>query len=204
MSEETKDPGLTVGRRTFVKSVAASAVLTQVSVPWASAEIAVGKTPAEHQSVIQLKVNGVSHRLVVENRRTLASILRNELGLTGTKIGCDRGQCGACTVLMDGKAAYSCSHLAVWTDGHEVQTIEGLAQGERLDPLQEAFVEADALQCGFCTPGQIMACKELLNRTSNPAEQEIRVACSGNLCRCGTYMNIFKAVARAAELKRRA
>jgi xanthine dehydrogenase YagT iron-sulfur-binding subunit len=203
LSEETKEEGLTFGRRTFVKSVAASAVLTQVPVPWASAEISSGST-VEHQSVIALKVNRVTHRLVVENRRTLASVLRHELGLTGTKIGCDRGQCGACTVLLDEKAVYSCSHLAVWCDGHEVQTIEGLAQGEKLDPLQEAFIEADALQCGFCTPGQIMACKELLNHSANPAESEIRAACSGNLCRCGTYMNIFKAVSRAAELKRQA
>ena len=202
-TEETREQE-TAGfsRRSFVKGAAASAVLTQVSIPWTEAEVT-SATPLAQQSVITLKVNGVQHRLVVENRRTLASVLRTDLGLTGTKLGCDRGQCGACTVLLDGKAVYSCSNLAVWADGREVLTIEGLAHGEQLDPLQEAFIEADALQCGFCTPGQIMASKELLDRNSNPTEQEIRTACSGNLCRCGAYMNIFKAVARAAELKRR-
>ncbi len=188
-------------RRTFVKGVAASAVMTQLPLPWVEAEV-VGSKAGEQQSVVTLKVNGVQHRLVLENRRTLASVLRNELGLTGTKIGCDRGQCGACTVLQDGKPVYSCSTLALWAEGHEILTIEGLAQGDRLDPLQQAFVESDALQCGFCTPGQIMATKALLNRNPNPTEQEIRESCSGNLCRCGTYMNIFKAVARAAELRR--
>lgn len=189
-------------RRTFVKGVAASAVLTQLPFPAVEAEVVGSKVAAEHQSAVNLKINGVQHRLVLENRRTLASVLRNELGLTGTKIGCDHGQCGACTVLQDGKPVYSCSTLALWADGHEIQSIEGLAEGDRLDPLQQAFIEADSLQCGFCTPGQIMATKALLNRNPNPTEQEIRESCSGNLCRCGTYMNIFKAVARAAELKR--
>ncbi|MBI2821909.1 MAG: (2Fe-2S)-binding protein [Acidobacteria bacterium] len=198
-----REESLRFGRRTFVKGVAASAVLTQAPISWAEAEVVSGKASGNIQSVISLKVNGVEHRLVVDNRRTLASVLRNDLDLTGTKIGCDRGQCGACTVLMDGKPVYACSNLAIWADGLDVETIEGLSQGPRLHPLQQAFIEEDALQCGFCTPGQIMAAKALLDSNPNPADQEIRHACSGNLCRCGTYMNIFKAVARAAELKRR-
>ena len=150
-----------------------------------------------------LEINGRRVEVSVEPRTTLLEVLRDHLDLTGTKSVCELGECGACTVLVDGLARYACLTLAVELTGRRVTTIEGLASSEgELHPLQQAFVEKDGLQCGFCTPGQIMATKALLNRNPNPTEQEIRESCSGNLCRCGTYMNIFKAVARAAEMRR--
>jgi aerobic-type carbon monoxide dehydrogenase small subunit (CoxS/CutS family) len=150
---------------------------------------------------IQLRVNGADYRLTVEPRRTLLDALRVDLALTGTKKVCDMGDCGACTVLLDGRAVYSCLVLAVDCVGRTVETVEGLAQGDQLDPVQRAFVEADALQCGFCTPGQVMSIRALLNETPNPTDQQIERAVSGNLCRCGAYQNILKAGRRAAELQ---
>ncbi|HET8645633.1 MAG TPA: (2Fe-2S)-binding protein [Vicinamibacteria bacterium] len=132
---------------------------------------------------------------------TLVGVLRDELGLKGTKPGCERGECGACTVLIDGAPRYSCLTLAVEAEGHPVVTIEGLLRGEALAPVQEAFVAEDALQCGFCTPGQVMAAEGLLRANPSPTLDEIRRAVSGNLCRCGAYAHIFKAVARAAQAR---
>jgi xanthine dehydrogenase YagT iron-sulfur-binding subunit len=149
-------------------------------------------------TAIRLVVNGTEHRLDVEDRWTLAELLRDHLGLTGTKIGCDRGECGACTVLLDGRPVYSCSNLAVWTDGREVQTVEGLAHGENLDPLQQAFVEHDGPQCGFCTSGQLMSAKGLLSRNSSPTPHEVRAAMTGNICRCSNYNRYVDAVLAAA------
>jgi xanthine dehydrogenase YagT iron-sulfur-binding subunit len=128
--------------------------------------------------------------------------LREVLGLTGTKIGCERGECGACTVLIDGKPRYSCMTLAVEAEGHEITTIEGLLEGEKLNPVQQAFAEEDAFQCGFCTPGQIMAVEGLLRGNPNPTMDQIRAGVSGNLCRCGVYKNIFQAASKASELRR--
>ena len=142
---------------------------------------------------IELVVNESSHRLSVEPRRTLLDTLRDDLHLTGTKKGCDMGECGACTVLMDGKPVYSCLLLAIECTGHEILTIEGISEGGKLDPIQEAFIEYDAHQCGFCTPGQIMAIKGLLNTNPNPTHDEIQVGVSGNICRCGAYRRILKA-----------
>jgi len=129
-------------------------------------------------------------------------VLREVLGLTGTKIGCERGECGACTVLIDGKARYSCMTLAVEADGREITTVEGLLEGEKPGPVQQAFMEEDAFQCGFCTPGQIMAVEGLLRKKPNPSIDEIRMGVSGNLCRCGVYKTIFSAAAKASELRR--
>jgi aerobic-type carbon monoxide dehydrogenase small subunit (CoxS/CutS family) len=126
-------------------------------------------------------------------------MLREKLHLTGTKVGCNRGECGSCTVLLDGKPVYSCSTLAVEAGGRSVLTIEGLAAGGRLHPLQQAFLDHDALQCGYCTPGMILAVKALLDRTPHPTEAEIRGAIDGNLCRCGCYPNVIKAALAAAE-----
>jgi len=150
------------------------------------------------KKTIALLINGVEYFVETDSRRTLLEVLREQLGLTGTKTGCDRGDCGACTVLVDGKAINSCLVLAVEVAGREITTIEGLAQGEQIHPLQESFVENGAVQCGFCTPGMIMSAKALLDKRPNPAEQEIRVALSGNLCRCTGYSSITKAVLGAA------
>ena len=151
---------------------------------------------------LELTVNGAVHRLSVEPRVTLADALRERIGLTGTKVVCGRGACGACTVLLDGETVCSCLVLAHDVPGKAITTIEGLAAEGRLSPLQEAFIAADALQCGFCTSGMVMSCQRLLTRNPRPTRPEIREAVSGNLCRCGTYNHVFDAVERAAGLKR--
>lgn len=153
----------------------------------------VGDT-AGSASRIQLTVNGLQHELEVAHHLTLAEVLRDQLGLTGVKIGCNRGECGACTILLDGKAVYSCSLIAALVDGSKITTIEGLANGEELHPLQQAFMDHDGLQCGFCTPGQIMAAKALLEAHPAPSEAQVRRALSGNLCRCACYSHIVAAV----------
>jgi xanthine dehydrogenase YagT iron-sulfur-binding subunit len=137
--------------------------------------------------------------MLVEPRWTLLDVLRERLGLTGTKLGCGRGECGACTVLMDGKPTYACLVLALEAEEHDVTTVEGVMRGEELGAVQVAFVEADAFQCGYCTPGQVMAAEGLLRRQPHPGPEEIREGMSGNLCRCGAYKHIFEAVRRAAE-----
>jgi aerobic-type carbon monoxide dehydrogenase small subunit (CoxS/CutS family) len=145
-----------------------------------------------------LNVNGTEHLLEVEPRRTLLDALRNDLCLTGAKKGCDMGNCGACTVLVDGAATYACLLLAVDCAGRAITTIEGLERNSELDPVQQAFIEADAFQCGFCTPGQILSVKALLDRVADPDDAEIVRAVSGNLCRCGAYRNIVRAARIAA------
>jgi len=152
--------------------------------------------------LINLTVNGESYDLVVEPRMTLLEVLRDVLGLTGTKEGCSLGNCGACTVLLDGKPILSCLLLAVEAHGKEIITIEGLAQGGELHPLQKAFIEHHAVQCGFCIPGMILSAKALLDKTLNPTEEEVKEAISGNLCRCTGYSNAVKAIlAAAAKMK---
>ncbi|MCW2954546.1 MAG: (2Fe-2S)-binding protein [Conexibacter sp.] len=149
---------------------------------------------------IRLSVNGRVRELDVEPRLLLVHLLRDQLGLTGTHVGCDTSNCGACTVHLDGEAVKSCTVLAVQADGTKVTTIEGLAHGDELHPLQEAFWEDHALQCGYCTPGMIMAAADLLARNPDPSEEEIRHGLEGNLCRCTGYHNIVKAVQDAAEV----
>ena len=141
---------------------------------------------------MNLHVNGTGHSIEAEPRRTLLDALRVDLSLTGAKKACDMGNCGACTVHLDGEAVYSCLVLAVDCAGREVTTIEGVGNG-KLHPLQQAFIEADAFQCGYCTPGQIMSLKALFDRTPQPSDEEIERALSGNLCRCGAYQHIVKA-----------
>lgn len=153
-------------------------------------------------SHIRLTVNGIRYNLEVPAYATLAEVLRDQSGFTGVKIGCNRGECGACTVILDGKAVYSCSQIAALLDGSTITTIEGLANGEGLHPLQEAFIDHDGLQCGFCTPGQIMAAKALLDANPSPTEAEVKRGLSGNLCRCGCYNHIVDAVLDAASKMR--
>jgi len=154
---------------------------------------------------VVLTVNGRPCVLEVAARRTLAEMLREDLQLTGTKIGCNRAECGSCTVVLDGRAVFSCSVLAVEAAGRRVETVEGLAGPAGLHPLQEAFIEHDAVQCGICIPGMLMSLKALLDATTSPSEDDVRQAVGGNLCRCGTYPNTVKAtLAAAAALRERA
>ncbi len=141
-----------------------------------------------------LTVNGNRHELDVEPRMTLLDTLRDILDLTGSKKGCDEGVCGACTVILDGKAVCSCMTLAVEAEGSDVLTIEGMSDGAKLDPIQKAFIEFDGMQCGFCTSGQIMSAKAFLMSNAKPTKDEIREAMSGNICRCGAYINIVDAI----------
>jgi aerobic carbon-monoxide dehydrogenase small subunit len=150
---------------------------------------------------VRLRVNGVDHELAVEPRLLLVHALRDHLGLTGTHVGCDTSNCGACTVHLDGHAVKSCTVLAVQADGAEVTTIEGLARDGNLHPLQEAFWKDHALQCGYCTPGMIMAAAALLQENPDPSEEEVRHTLEGNLCRCTGYHNIVRAVLDAAKSK---
>ncbi|MGN6378741.1 MAG: (2Fe-2S)-binding protein [Gaiellales bacterium] len=148
-----------------------------------------------------LKVNGVSYPVEVEPHRSLLSVLRTELGLAGSKEGCDDSECGACMVLLDGRPVNSCSYLALQAEGREVTTVEGLAQNGDLHPLQRQFLEHGGVQCGFCTPGMLISAKALLDANPSPGEDEIRIALSGNLCRCTGYQGIVRAVqAAAAEM----
>jgi xanthine dehydrogenase YagT iron-sulfur-binding subunit len=203
--EEEKGKG--VSRRDFLKGIGASSVGAAVistgllDAPNVEAYPTEVMGPVRGKSPISLKVNGKSYRLEVEHRQTLGELLRDQLGLTGTKNGCDRGECGSCTVIINGRNVYACSQLAVWMNGKEVLTIEGLAKGEKLDPLQEAFIEHDGAQCGFCTSGQIMSGKALLMRNSNPTEAQVRRELSGNLCRCGNYNREVAAVLAAAKTR---
>ena len=151
---------------------------------------------------ISLEVNGVHHGLAVEPRRLLVQVIREDLGLTGTHVGCDTSQCGACTVHVDGQAVKSCTMLAVQADGSTVKTIEGMATGDDLHPLQTAFWEKHGLQCGFCTPGMIMTAADLLANNADPSDTEIRHAIEGNLCRCTGYQNIVTAIREAARIMR--
>ena len=148
---------------------------------------------------IRLQVNGQTHNLDVPSHHSLLDVLREELDLTGSKRGCDRGECGSCTVLLDGKPVYSCITLAAQVRGRSVLTVEGLANGGQLDPVQQAFLDEDGAQCGYCTPGFLMSARALLDTNPNPTDAEIREALSGNLCRCNAYGRILQSVRTAAE-----
>jgi putative selenate reductase molybdopterin-binding subunit len=180
-----------ISRRRFLEGTSA-AIAAATTVRPLRAQPAPAQPPAP-RTTIEVTVNGAVRRLEVEDRWTLVEALRDHLGLTGTKIGCDRGECGACTVLLDGKPVYSCSQLAVWADGRSVQTVEGLVN----DPLQQAFVEHDAPQCGYCTSGQLMSAKALLNANPHPTREEARAALTGNLCRCASYNHYLAAIETA-------
>jgi xanthine dehydrogenase YagT iron-sulfur-binding subunit len=203
MADEKR--GAKLSRRSFLKGLSGGAIGTAViSTGLVKSDPAEAYFPettgaARGKTPISLKVNGKTYRVQAEHRETLAEVLRDQLGLTGTKIGCDRGECGACTVIINGRNMYSCSQLAVWMEGKEILTIEGLAKDDKLDPVQEAFIEHDGPQCGFCTSGQIMSGKALLMKNSKPNEGQVRRALSGNLCRCGNYNREVAAVLAAAK-----
>lgn len=193
-----------VSRRTFI-STSAVGTIGLVAAGGARAGEKAADAPgvaAGEKIPVALRINGREHRLLVEGRWSLAHVLREEIGLTGTKQGCGRGECGSCTVLIDDIPRYACMTLAVEIEGKEITTLEGLLDGEDLGKVQQAFAEHDAFQCGYCTPGQVMAVEGLLRSNGDPSLEEIRVGMSGNLCRCGAYPNIFKAAKRAGQLKR--
>jgi xanthine dehydrogenase YagT iron-sulfur-binding subunit len=189
-----------VTRRGFLQLMGAGAAASVTAGTLAAEPTTEVMTPGE-MSMVTLQINGRRHRLLIEPRWSLLYVIRERLGLTGTKVGCERGECGACTVLINGQPRYACLMLAAEAEGTEITTLEGLMKGEDLGPVQQAFVENDAFQCGYCTPGQIMAVEGLLRTNPDPSIEEIRRGMSGNLCRCGAYPNIFKAVRRAADLK---
>lgn len=192
-----------VSRRKFLASAGLGAVgMAAGGAQGAAAGEEAAGLAAGERLPVELAINGRRHRLLVEARWSLLHVLREELGLAGTKMGCDRGECGACTVLIDGVTRYACLTLAVEAQGPEITTVEGLMEGESLGVVQRAFVEHDAYQCGYCTPGQVVAVEGLLRRNPDPSLDQIRAGVSGNLCRCGAYPNIFRAARRAAELKR--
>ena len=192
-----------ISRRGFLTMLGSGAMAAAVSRSLAAetTEDAEVMNP-EEMTKLTLLINGHRHRLLVEPRWSLLYVLRERLGMTETKAGCERGECGACTVLIDDIPRYSCITLAVEAEGSQLITLEGLMKGEELGPVQQAFLEKDAFQCGYCTPGQIMAVEGLLIANPNPSLEEIRRGMSGNLCRCGAYANIFKAAKYASELKR--
>jgi xanthine dehydrogenase YagT iron-sulfur-binding subunit len=184
-------------RRSFLKrSTAAAAIALAPAAIVKAAEDGLDETVAAHfeKTALQLEVNGTKHTLDVEPRTTLLDLLRENLHLTGTKKGCDWGQCGACTVHIDGQRALSCLSLAIMQQGKKITTIEGLARGEELHPMQEAFIRHDGFQCGYCTPGQIMSAVACVREGHANNEGEVREYMSGNICRCGAYPNIVDAI----------
>lgn len=191
---------LEVSRRTFIASVGAGVVgaaALEKGVAAQDARLGAGDT-----RTLRLRVNGRDRQVEVSANTTLLEALRDQLELTGTKPGCQRGECGACTVLVGDEARYACLTLALEVQGAEVTTVEGLMHGEELGDVQRAFVERDAFQCGYCTSGQVMAVEALVRRTTDPSATEVREGVSGNLCRCGAYPHIFDAAALAARRRR--
>ena len=190
-----------ISRRDFLKGMGTGAIATSITLSPAalpsSADAA--PPPAVGEAWIQLNVNDTHHRLKVKSHWTLLDVLRKELGLTGAKKFCDRGSCGACTVIMEGKTVFACSRLAIEADNKKILTIEGLAQGGKLHPIQEAFLEHDGLQCGFCTSGQILSVKALLDKNPRLTQDQIKEGLSGNLCRCSAYPKILQSAMAAAQ-----
>jgi aerobic-type carbon monoxide dehydrogenase small subunit (CoxS/CutS family) len=205
MDEKEKNPGeekdekgasLKVSRRDFLKGMATGAVAaTMTALPAQSVPEAEAAVPAGlKEAAIQLNVNDKAYSLKVKSHWTLLDVLRRELGLTGTKKACNQGNCGACTVIVEGKVVYACSLLAIRMDGKKISTVEGLQDGDKLHPIQKAFSEHGGYQCGFCTSGQMMAAKALLDKNPKPTPDEVRGALAGNLCRCAAYPKIIESV----------
>jgi xanthine dehydrogenase YagT iron-sulfur-binding subunit len=206
MNKKEQEPkeersGINVSRRGFLKGLGTGAVSVAVTgvpiilPPDAEAAVPTGAKEA----VIQLNINKRAYRLKVKSHWTLLEVLRKELGLTGAKKFCDRGSCGACTVIMDGKPVYACSRLAIEADNKSITTIEGLSDGENLHPIQEAFIQHDGLQCGFCTSGAIMSVKALVDKNPRPSSAEMKEALAGNICRCSAYPKILESAMSATQ-----
>ncbi len=201
--DKPKEKGTDLNRRNFLKvsgiSLSVPLVMGHKVIKVAGAEVKVlgpGKFP------ITLTINGKKQTAEVEPRITLLEALRNDLDITGAKPVCDRATCGACTVIMDGKTVYSCTVLAVEAQGKAITTVEGLSTGDKLHPVQQAFIDNDGMQCGFCTPGFVVACKAFLDKNPNPTPEEVDKGLGGNLCRCGTYVGVRAAVLQAAKRQR--
>ena len=206
MADDKADPpdgrsGFT--RRGLIKGLATTAVASATAGATALAEERAKADAAAGGGLpVSITLNGALKKGVFEPRTTLAEALRDSWGLTGTKVGCDRGACGACTVLLDGLAVNSCLTLVHDADGRKVTTVEGLGSPKAMSPIQKAFVEADALQCGFCTPGLVVSCAALLSKNPRPTPYDVKEAVAGNLCRCGTYTGVFAACEAAAQAGR--
>lgn len=203
-SSDANRPKRGLSRRGFIRgaglTTAGTVVLqTGVKAFESAPSYAKGNLIGTAGTEVEMMVNGRKHTLHVEPRTTLTTALRDHLGFTGTKVVCDRGACSACTVFLDGKPVNACMTMALDVGKSEVITIEGVANGEELHPVQEAFIEHDASQCGYCTPGMVMSCVHLLDHNSKPNLEDVKHATRGNLCRCGTYPNVFKATLAAAE-----
>ena len=202
-------PRIEVSRRGFLKGAgltAATTVIDSASALARDAKEAVegDRSVGPNAVAVRLHMNGQVHTVSVEPRYTLAETLRDHLGLTGTKVVCDRGSCSACTVWLDGTPALACMTLAVDAVGRKITTIEGLSRGDQMHPVQAAFVKHDAVQCGFCTPGMVMSCAALLERNPDPKLADVKHAVSGNLCRCGTYPKVFAATLDVARQRKSA
>jgi xanthine dehydrogenase YagT iron-sulfur-binding subunit len=200
--EEPTPSGTGFTRRGFIATLGTGAVAAAAVTGVDANAAPVAEDAAAEMTSVTLEVNGRTHRLLIEPRWSLLYVLRERLGLTATKLGCERGECGVCTVLVDDVPRYSCMMLAVESVGKKITTLEGLMQGEELGPVQRAFVEEDAFQCGYCTPGQVVAVEGLLRANPSPTSEQIREGVSGNICRCGAYAHIFKAAERAATLRK--
>jgi xanthine dehydrogenase YagT iron-sulfur-binding subunit len=206
MNKKEREPieeksGMNVSRRGFLKGLGTGAISVAVTgVPIVLATEAEAALPTGvSEAVIQLNVNKRAYRLKVKSHWTLLEVLRKELGLTGAKQFCDRGSCGACTVIMDGKPVYACSRLAIEADNKSITTIEGLSDGENFHPIQETFIEHDGFQCGFCTSGVIMSVKALVDKNPRPGNDEMKEALAGNLCRCSAYPKILESAMAATQ-----
>ena len=199
--KERKVEGVSgLSRRDFIKGVGTAAVSTGILTGRPAGAHPLIESDGKERASITLLVNKTRYKVEVEPRYSLVDVLRDQLHLTGTKRVCDRGECGACTVLLDGKPVYSCMLLAISVQGREINTIEGLSTGRELHPIQRSFIEHDAYQCGFCTPGQIMAAKALLDVHPRPSQEAAQQALAGNLCRCGTYPRILEATLAASRV----
>lgn len=200
--EKRRPDGLS--RRDFIKGMGTGALGTAVLAPLHGQTIATkkGRVPVYERKTIVLAVNGRKIETAVAANETLLEVLRDRLDLTGAKRVCDRGECGGCTVLLDGEPVYACMVLAIRADGRAVRTVEGLAEGDTLSPVQEAYIEKDGYQCGFCTPGFLMTTTAFLEKNPSPSRDEIKQALSGNLCRCGNYAKIYDAVDAAAKKRK--
>jgi xanthine dehydrogenase YagT iron-sulfur-binding subunit len=200
--EKVDEKGSGLSRRSFLKvsgiGLSVPLIMGHRVVKAAGADV---KVFGPGKAAISLKVNGQPFKAEVEPRVTLLDALRNELDITGAKRVCDRATCGACTMIVDGKPVYSCTVLAIEAQGKSITTVEGLMSGDNLHPVQQAFIDNDAQQCGFCTPGFVVACKAFLDKNPNPTPEEVQRGLGGNLCRCGTYMGIRAAVLQASRQK---